>query len=533
MPPQISRSSIALTLRSIQVCLFRLGWLLTICLISPASAQTQVKLPTSVEQLLVQAGISPDTLSVSVMNADSGKPLIMQHAERSMSPASTMKLLTTWVALDQLGPNFRWKTSLLSAQKAERGVLQGDLYLRGGGDPNLSWEQLAILLRQLRNLGIRHLDGDLILDRSYFQPARPDLGATPFDDAPNAYYNVIPDALLINGNLITLALDADAEVITARLNTPLADLKIKNRLSFADVPCANWDQVNLLPRIKIQRRQQIELTLHGSFPKNCQTTANINLLDRNRYIESMVRTLWEEIGGHWRGHAKDGVTPADANLLVEHKSASLAEIIRITNKYSDNSMARMLYLTLGAESPNELNDPSIPIESAAFTAAKSARRIQSWLAQHQIDERGIVLDNGSGLSRREQISSAQLAQVLAVGWHHLWLPEFASSLPIAALDGTMRKRLKASPAEFRARIKTGTLKNALAIAGYVRDLNQQNWIIVAIINDEKAAQGKAVLDQLISWLASGEFSSVGQNTENQAVEQVGFHHSESLQLVTH
>jgi D-alanyl-D-alanine carboxypeptidase/D-alanyl-D-alanine-endopeptidase (penicillin-binding protein 4) len=435
-----------------------------------------------------------------------------------MSPASSMKLLTTLVALDELGPSFRWKTSFLSEQPVERGVLRGPLYLRGGGDPNLTWDKLALLLRSLRNQGIRKIAGDIVLDRTYFQPSRPDLGALPFDESPTAYYNVIPDALLIHSNLVSLALDANTDTIRVQLATPLADIKLINHLTFNELPCKEWDQAGLKPSIEINRRRSVELLLTGSFPKRCQATANLNVLDRNLYIESTLRALWAEMGGSWQGHTRDGETPANAMLLAERESETLAEIIRLTNKFSDNGMARGLYLSLGAEALAKQSTDLIQSGDTASrlhqgtvtsTAAASEIRIRQWLARHQIADQGIVIDNGSGLSRAERLSTAQLAQILQVALHDSWYPEFASSFPIAALDGTMRKRLKASAAEQRARIKTGTLKNALAIAGYVRDLNNIDWIVVAFINDEAAPQGKDALDNLMTWLASGELSDTG------------------------
>lgn len=476
-------------------------------LFSAAQAFAQNRMPATIEASLRAANIQPEALSVTILRADQASPFVSQSAERSMSPASSMKLLTTLVALDELGPSFRWKTQFLSERVVERGVLRGSLYLRGGGDPNLTWDKLAVLLRNLRNQGIRKIAGDIILDRTYFQPSRPDLGAPPFDESPTAYYNVIPDALLIHSNLISLALDATTDTIRVQLGNPLADIKLINHLTLNDLPCKAWDKASLQPSIEINRRRSIELLLTGSFPKQCQATAHLNLLDRNLYIESTLRALWTEMGGSWQGHTRDGETPANATLLVERESETLAEIIRFTNKFSDNSMARGLYLSLGAEALAKQPTDQNQSVSTLSTAAAAETRIRQWLARHQIDDQGIVLDNGSGLSRIERLSTAQLAQILQVALHDPWYPEFASSFPIAALDGTMRKRLKASAAEQRARIKTGTLKNALAVAGYVRDLHNIDWIVVAFINDEAAPQGKDALDNLIAWLASGELSA--------------------------
>lgn len=460
----------------------------------PCKAQTE--LPSAVDAALKKVNISASNLSLIVVPATGGSPLLSQYAERAMNPASTMKLLTTQAALDELGPNFRWKTQILADTPVKQEVLSGKLYLRGGGDPNLTWDKLAIMLRKLRQQGLRAIEGDIVLDRSYLQPSRPDLNAPLFDEAPDAYYNVVPDALLVHSNIIAFALEADASKLSVRLMTPLDKVTINNRLQLNNKPCAEWEKTWLPPGIENTKGQQIEITLNGSFPRRCEKTTYLNLLDRNLYIAHMLRLLWQEMGGSWQGQVVDGVTPATAILLGERQSETLADTLRIINKYSDNSMARLLYLTLGAESVNAKN------YSDHLQAAQA--RIHSWLALQGINEQGLVLENGSGLSRIERISAAQLAGVLQAAVRSNWYPEFASSLPIVALDGTMRKRLKDGLNSGNARIKTGSIKDAISIAGYVRDTQERQWIVVGIINGENAGKGRPALDELIAWVAAGQ-----------------------------
>ncbi|MFZ6750910.1 D-alanyl-D-alanine carboxypeptidase/D-alanyl-D-alanine endopeptidase [Undibacterium sp. Ren11W] len=460
----------------------------------PVSAQTE--LPMAVDAALKKANIATGNLSLMVLPATGGNPVLSQYAERAMNPASTMKLLTTQVALDELGPNFRWKTQILADTAVKQEVLSGKLYLRGGGDPNLTWDKLAIMLRKLRQQGLRKIEGDIVLDRSYLQPTRPDLNTSWFDEAPDAYYNVVPDALLVHSNIIAFALEADASKLSVRLMTPLDKITINNRLQLNNKPCADWEKTWLPPTIESGQAQQIEITLNGSFPRRCEKTTYLNLLDRNLYIAHMLRLLWQEMGGIWQGQAVDGVTPASAILLGERQSDTLADTLRIINKYSDNSMARLLYMTLGAESVAANTYPD------HLQAAQA--RVRSWLALKGINDQALVLENGSGLSRIERVSAAQLASVLQVAARSNWYPEFASSLPIVALDGTMRKRLKTGLNGGNARIKTGSIKDAISIAGYVRDVHELNWIVVGIINGENAGKGRPALDELIAWVAAGQ-----------------------------
>jgi D-alanyl-D-alanine carboxypeptidase/D-alanyl-D-alanine-endopeptidase (penicillin-binding protein 4) len=469
------------------------AFLLALLISSTVTAQD--RLPQGITSALEKAAIPPSSLSLLVMPISGGTPLLAHNSELVVSPASTMKLVTSLIALEELGPTFRWKTQILSDSGIQRDTLRGNLYLRGGGDPNLTWDKLSMMLRNLRQLGLRKIKGDIILDRSYFQPTRPDLGLTPFDETPDAYYNVIPDALLIHSNLTSIQLESNANSVATRLLTPLANVKMGNHLRLNARACAEWVSDWLPPTLDVTKKREIEISLNGGFPRNCKITTHFNVLDRNTYIASMIRALWTELDGTWQGSVQDGITPPGAALLVDRQSETLADTIRIINKQSDNGMARLLYLTLGAESPTVKNYPNHLLAADA--------RIRAWFSRQGIRDDGLMMDNGSGLSRLERISAQQLASLLQAGARSNWFVEFASSLPIAALDGTMRRRLKGSAAEGRARIKTGTLNNAIAVSGYVRDINDTHWIVIGIINIDDARRGKTVLDELISWAANG------------------------------
>lgn len=460
-----------------------------------ASANAQDKLPPSITAAIEKAALPASALSLLVMPINGGTSVLAHNSEQAVSPASTMKLVTSLIALEELGPTFRWKTQVLSDSPILRDTLRGNLYLRGGGDPNLTWDKLSMMLRKLRQLGLRKIKGDIILDRSYFQPTRLDLGVAQFDETPDAYYNVIPDALLIHSNLTSIQLESSVSNITTRLLTPLANVKLCNHLHLNNRSCQEWTNDWLAPTLDVTKNRQIEIALSGAFPRNCKLSTHFNLLDRNTYIASMIRALWTELDGSWQGTVRDGITPGGATVLTERQSETLADTIRIVNKQSDNGMARFLYLTLGAESTNAKN------YSDHLQAADA--RIHAWFVRQGIRDDGLVMENGSGLSRLERISARQLAALLQAAAHSNWFSEFASSLPIVAVDGTMRKRLKGTAAEGRARIKTGTLNNVLAVSGYVRDVNDASWIVVGIINNDEARKGKAVLDELIAWVAFG------------------------------
>lgn len=464
-----------------------------------ALAQESTLLPASVLEALTKAGLTSTDMGVFVTPLHSDDDGLVLHPEQAMSPASTMKLLTSVIALDQLGPNFRWKTQLLSEQAAQAHRLRGNLYLRGGGAPDFTWEKLAYMLRQLRLQGIREIQGDLVLDRSYFNPARFDLTLPHFDDSPEAYYNVIPDALLVSSNLIELRLLSNQKKLKIQTLPPLSNFRLENHLRLNDANCADWEKSWRTPRMKAGKGTTIRMVLEGEFPRNCKINTELNVLDKNSYIAHLTRQLWRELGGIWKGKVREGISPKNAQLLLEQNSATLADNLKVINKRSDNAMTRLLYLSLGEHARQQQAQEN----TTPFTSFQLAEQVvRTWMTQHHIDSSELVLENGSGLSRLERISPRQMASVLRVCGNSLWFPELLTSLPIAGVDGTMRKRLIGSQAQSRARIKTGTLRDTTAIAGYVLGQSNRYWIVAAMINHENAAKGRAALDALIEWIAS-------------------------------
>ena len=369
------------------------------------------------------------------------------------------------------------------------------------------------MLQTLRNQGVRKIRGDVILDRQLFQPARPDLGAPAFDRTPESRYNVVPDALLLNTNLLRIDLDAGERQLKVLMTPPLEGVSVSADMKLVDANCAQWENGWRTPDYTRGADGKLSVTLHGSFPKNCIQSSNINVLDRQDYADRLFRATWRRLGGVFGGTVREAATPAGTRLLTDHVARALPEVLRDINKNSDNTKARLLYLSLGSLEADAYfgSRPLAPVPTqdgmpagAADTALRARQAVRDWFQRHNIDERDLVIENGSGLSRTERIRPAQMAAVLQAGSRSAWAPEFLSSLPIAALDGTMRRRLGGSPAAARARIKTGGLDNVVAIAGYVPDANNQQCIVVAFINHELVGHGagRAALDALIDWVAS-------------------------------
>ena len=461
-------------------------------------------LPEPVTRLMQSSGIPLEAAGIVVMRGDT--TLISHNPTQSMQPASTMKLFTAMTALEQLGPVFRGRTEFRTNADVVNGVLQGDLILRGGADADFNEDALVHMVQALRNQGIRKIKGDIVVDRLLFQPSRPDAGQPPFDEYPWAYYNVIPNAALVNTNLLKVEMRSTADKLSLVMMPELDKVTIRSEMKLSDAPCSAWENGWRSPDYA-RKGNRIEVVLHGSFPKDCVKSTSINVLDSQDYLARLLLAEWRKQGGSLSGDVREATetTPATARLLAEHVSRTLPEVLRDTNKQSDNTLARTVFLSLGSlEADATLGSRPLPADAAqTSTAMRAETAIRAWLQQHNIDGNGLVLDNGSGLSRTERATPAQLAGVLQAGLKSLWMPEFLASLPIAATDGTMRRRLKESPAAQRARLKTGSLTGVIAIAGYVPDASNQPCIVVAILNDARVANGagRAVLDALVDWVA--------------------------------
>ena len=445
-------------------------------------------LPASVEQALKRAQVPLSAVAAYVQDVDGGKPLVAHHAAQSMNPASTMKLLTTYAALELLGPTFTWKTEAYAGGRLEGGVLQGDLILKGYGDPKLTLERFWLLLRRLRAQGLRDIRGDLVLDRSYFEAAEYD--PAKFDAEPLRAYNVGPDALLLNFKAVRFQFvpDAEKKIVAVIAEPRPAGLEFTAAVRATDGACGDW-------RAGIKADFQsnggtAKASFSGSMPAACgEHYWNASLLAQPNYVYGVFRQLWEEAGGTLAGSWKDGPVPGGARLLATGESASNAELVRDINKFSNNVMARQLFLALSAE---VLKQPG--------RSDRSTQVVRSWLAEKKLDGPELVLENGSGLSRQERISAQHLGQLLLEAWRSAVMPELMSSLPLVAYDGTMRRRLRSESIAGQAHIQTGSLSDARTLAGYVLDQRGQRHVVVLFINHPNAAASQSAQDALLQWV---------------------------------
>ncbi len=446
------------------------------------------RLPLPVAQALQQAGIPEASVGIYVQDVHAERPLLALGDERAFNPASTIKLLTTFAALDQLGPAYTWTTEAYTTGTQQGDALGGDVILKGYGDPRLTLENFWLMLRALRGRGVREIRGDLVLDRSYFAAENGD--PARFDSEPTRPYNTPPDALLVNFKAVRLQFSPDPErrKVDVIAEPPLAQVQVVNNIALDNEPCGDW--VGRLKLTALGDAASARLLFGGSYSAACgEKTRAYSVLDHSHYVHALFALLWRELGGTFTGGVRNGETPPGARLLLAHQTQSLAEIVRDINKFSNNVMARQLYLSLGA----------IALGAPA-TGDKGSRAAKQWLTSRRLSFPELVLENGSGLSRVERISARNLGLLLHAAHRSPVMPEFISSLPLVAVDGTMKKRLASAEVAGQAHIKTGSLSGVRAIAGYVLDSKGRMMVVVCIVNHARAQAAQPLQDALIKWV---------------------------------
>ncbi|MCY0387510.1 D-alanyl-D-alanine carboxypeptidase/D-alanyl-D-alanine-endopeptidase [Robbsia sp. Bb-Pol-6] len=443
-------------------------------------------LPAPVAAALARANIPRASVSALVMRLDDDQQILAVNARRPMTPASTMKVVTTYAGLSMLGADFRWQTSAFADGTLANGVLHGNLYIEGTGDPFLVPEQLSDLVAQIRRAGITQIAGDLVLDKGYFDLSTRD--APPLDDAASAPYNVGPDPLLYAFKALTIDVSPGADgAAQIDIQPPLAQLRIVNDIHMTGGAC-RAGEAN--PALSNGADGTLNLRFSGNLSTRCGTQqTNIAVLDHTRFFSGGFLALWQQAGGTFTGTVREAPVPVAAQRIAVHMSPPLSEVIRNMNKFSNNAMARNLYLTIGA----------VTFKPPA-TLDGTERMMNRWFKRNHIDAQGLVVDNGSGLARDAAISAETMGELLNSAYRSPVAQPLMDSLPTVGVDGTMRRRLTNSGITGHAQIKTGTLGNVRAIAGYVFAANGHPYVVVSFINDPRSSAGGAAHDALLNWV---------------------------------
>jgi D-alanyl-D-alanine carboxypeptidase/D-alanyl-D-alanine-endopeptidase (penicillin-binding protein 4) len=455
---------------------------------SAGAGAAPAALPAEVSHAFLAAHVPLSAMGIVVQEVGAKAPLFAHQPTRAFNPASTMKLVTTFAALELLGPDYRWKTNAYLDGTLTDGVLKGNLVIKGGGDPKITVEQWQTFMASLRAGGLAVVDGDLVLDRSFFAPIPHNPAA--FDGEPLKPYNVGPDALLVNFKSVKFgfAPNAAGEETQLVVVPPLAAITVGAPPVLAAGACNDWR--GTIGPVFVDRGSTAEVRFAGRYPAECgEREWYVSLLDSPSYVAGMFATYFTAAGGRFTGGWKEGRAPRAAAPFATLESAPLFDVVRDVNKLSNNVMARQVFLTLAtARSP------------PPATTAGAARAVRALLAQHRLKMPELVLDNGSGLSRRERISAGSLVSLLLAADASALRDEYASSLAVAATDGTVQRRFQNGSVGGQALLKTGTLEGVRAIAGYVIDREGRRFALAALVNHPDAGRAQAALDFLVQWV---------------------------------
>ena len=462
------------------------------CIAAPTAAATRRTertpaeprmLPATVEAALARNGVPREALVAWVQEVESDRPRVAFQADKAVNPASLMKLVTTYAALDLLGPAYTWATPVWLTGPVANGVLSGDVVIKGTGDPKLVLERVWLLVRRLQQAGVREIHGDIVLDRSAFTPG--ELNPADFDGEPLRPYNAGADALLLNYRAVVLTIVPDIARGTATIavDPPLAGVRADTVVPLVAGACEDWRGA-----MKSDFTDPNRLRFAGAFQAQCgEKVWPIGYADPKSYNERALLGMWQEEGGKLTGTVREGMAPATLPSF-ELRSPTLAEVVRDINKLSNNVMAQQLFLTLGAT------------QRGAGTPEAARAVLRPWLrARVGSAADGAVIVNGSGLSRETRLSAVLLGRLLQAAWASPVMSELMSSLPVAGVDGTLRRSRGATG---RAHLKTGSLRDVVGVAGYVLADSGRRYVVVGIVNHSNANAARPALDALTEWVAA-------------------------------
>ena len=462
---------------------------------------------------LAQA-VPSSNASFYVQAVDEQAPLLALNAQRAQNPASVVKLVTSFAALQKFGASYQWHTSLLSQNAPDqKGELNSPLLLKGAGDPQLVIERLDALVEQLKNRGVRRLNAPLWVDRSAFSPS--DQNPGDFDGEPSLPYNALPDAALLNFHALSFRFDPSTSQV--RMVPWLDGFNLNSRVRFVegDCPANGWKStVNLSV-------MGYSAVVGGVYYSGCgeqQWHVHAYQLTATDYARGVfgalfkgytnldvascsVDRIWDKILQRWHDcfaptitwtqnqvqDAADIDTVANWQTLASVASPPLSNMLKDMNFYSNNVMARQIYLDLSQQ------------EHRPASLGQSAQEVHQILQSVGLSDRNLVMGNGSGLSRATRVSAQELGNMLVLASQN---PAFYASLPRIGLEGTVKNRLLDTDMVGRGRMKTGTLNDVRAIAGYIDGRSGKRYAVVSIFDHPNAqtAASKRVHDLFMQWV---------------------------------
>ena len=461
-----------------------------------ADASAANSLPAAIASAIKASGLPPKSFGLYAQEVIGERTAFALNADAPYTMASTTKIVTSLAALDLLGPYYRWRTSAFVLGTLSEGKLVGDLLIVGGGNAQLTSVDLAKWFKRMHDQGLREIEGDIVLDRYAFQLTPADHKGTPMQSAAEPRH-VWPDAMTLDeGQLDVRVQPARGRRAMVSLTPALSDVRLDNRVAMGG-------GCDAAPSWRNDRDGRATVLVQGSWSAACgsRTVSFVPPPDSGIAARALP-AMWAAAGGVLRGRVVSaqvvpGVGPiplgADGEPvkpLSFDRSKPLTELVRDINKVSDNVGARNLMLSLS---------PGFPARPATLAGAQ--RTVDLWLRDQGLSDGDIEVENGSGLSHSERAKPRAMVQLLRKAWRAEQAQAFFDSLPIAGVDGTMKGRLIGSKAAGQAYLKTGTLNDTRALAGYVHGMSGKMYAVALMVNSADPAAGRPALDAMVAWLA--------------------------------
>ncbi len=434
-----------------------------------AGADGWGKLGGAIDRAIRKACVKPDHSAVCVISLPDGKPVYTLNASTPLIPASVQKLMTTAAALHYLGPDYRFKTGVYHIGERLGDVISGDIIIRGGGDPKLTPEQVWLIARQIRRMGIKEVTGDLVVDDTFFDQ----LSYAPAwnKNRTQRAYDARLGALSVNFNTVGVHVYPglkDGDPLIATIFPDPGYFRIVNKAT------TKSHGKNRVTAWRSNGGRKTTVVAEGSMkPGSKGRVIYLNVINPTLYAGETFKKYFADAGIIIRGDIRKGVVGDDATLIYVHESEPLSAIIRGLNKYSNNFTAEQIAKTMAAEVSGQPGSHQTAIEL-----------INRFLIESGVDMTGVVIVDGSGLSRRNRTTAATVASLLKVMRRRFNVgPDFIASLGIMGVDGSVEKRMKTSPAKSLARAKTGTLAKISSLAGYVKSAGGGLYAFAILFND--------------------------------------------------
>ncbi|CAN5265088.1 D-alanyl-D-alanine carboxypeptidase/D-alanyl-D-alanine-endopeptidase [soil metagenome] len=444
-----------------------------------------VELAKKIDDLIEKSEFANGRWGVFAISLKDGRVLVAKDAQKLFNPASVLKILTSVVAIDKLGADFRWQTKVFAQNQIENGTLNGDLILYGQGAPDLSDEGIENLANQLKAKGLQRIKGGIIGDESYFKGEN--LGDGWTWNELQWYYGAEASALTVNLNYTNLNLQNGKPQVSTAFMTVSGEVK----------------PVQDIESIGVKRELGANKIYVWGEGKNLDVRVAVQ--NPARWAATILKDALQKKGITVEGEAKSAdwkaenkFIPENATELASVESKTLAEIVRKMNKDSVNLFAELILRTLGKKFGETAPDENAKLQKVRGDDSAGTSVVKKWLSEKNIANDEIKIHDGSGLSRLDFVTPESLGRALVFASQSKFADVFKNSLPIAGTDGTLRGRLGNVSGKILA--KTGSITYVNALAGYANNSNETLAFVILCNNETRKSDSSVVIDAIAAKL---------------------------------